>query len=256
MIKVGVVGANGKMGATVVNTVLNNDNLELCCAIDKFDTDKIINGKIKIETDLELSLKENNPDIVVDFTQPSVIFENIKIYMKLGIKSVIGTTGLTKEQILEIEKLSKETNTGIIIAPNFSIGAILMMEFAAKASKYFSNAEIIEYHHNQKKDAPSGTALLLADSITQSLDNSLEYRFSRHDLHKKRNKNEIGFSSIRGGNIVGEHTVKFFGLHETFEISHISYSRSVFADGALKAAEFLINKPSGLYGMDDLIDKK
>ena len=116
-----------------------------------------------------------------------------------------------------------------------------------------SDIEIIETHHNNKKDSPSGTALLLADSITKTLNTTMNYVFDRHFLHWKREKNEIGFSSIRGGNIVGEHAVKFFGADETFEITHTAHSRSIFADGALKAAEFLINKPAGFYNMNNLI---
>lgn len=117
-----------------------------------------------------------------------------------------------------------------------------------------ADIEIIETHHNAKKDSPSGTALLLADSINKSLNNKMKYVFDRHCTNKKRENNEIGFSSIRGGNIVGEHTVKFFSSNETFEITHTSYSRTVYADGALKAAEFLINMPTGFYDMNDLIN--
>ena len=140
MIKVAIVGANGKMGSEVVKLVLNSPELELACAIDKFNVGKKITDKIEVKEDIEKTIQTEKPDVVVDFTQPSCIFENIKLYMKLKTKAVIGTTGLSKEQIEEIEKLSKENNTGIIIAPNFSIGAILMMKFAAEASKYFSNA--------------------------------------------------------------------------------------------------------------------
>ena len=116
-----------------------------------------------------------------------------------------------------------------------------------------TDIEIIEAHHNRKIDSPSGTALLLADSINKALDNSLHYEFDRHNKHEKRSKNEIGFSSIRGGNIVGEHTVEFIGENETFEITHKAYSRSIFADGAIKAAQFLIGKPNGFYTMEDLL---
>ena len=171
MIKLGVVGASGKMGSQVVNLAINNKDFDLVCAIDKFGAGKVIFNDVIIEEKLEESLVKRKPEIVVDFTQPSVIYENIKTYMKLGVKSVIGTTGLTKEQIEEIEKMSKENNVGIIIAPNFSIGAILMMKFAAEAAKYFNNAEIIEYHHNQKKDAPSGTSIKTAQMMIENNDN-------------------------------------------------------------------------------------
>ena len=168
MIKLGVVGANGKMGSEVVKLAINDKDFELVCAIDKFNTGKKLTETVVIEENLEESLTKQKPDIVVDFTQPSIIYENIKTYINLGVKSVIGTTGLSQEQIEEIEKLSKQANIGTIIAPNFSIGAILMMKFAKTASKYFSNAEIIEYHHNQKKDAPSGTSIKTAQMMARS----------------------------------------------------------------------------------------
>lgn len=151
MIKVAVVGALGKMGSEVVKMTVNNPDFQLVCAIDKNNIGVNLIEDIAIEGDIELAITKSKPDVVVDFTQPSTIFENIKKYIKLKTKSVIGTTGLSDNQIAEIKTLSKENNTGIIIAPNFSIGAILMMKFAREASKYFSNAEIIEYHHNQKK---------------------------------------------------------------------------------------------------------
>ena len=148
MIQIGVVGANGKMGREVVKMVANTEDFNLVSAIDKMNTGENIIDEVYIEGDLEKALKVHNLDVVVDFTQPSVVFENVKKYVENGIKSVIGTTGLTAEQIEEIKTLSKEKNVGVLIAPNFSIGAILMMKFAAEASKYFSNAEIIEFHHN------------------------------------------------------------------------------------------------------------
>ena len=151
LINLGVIGANGKMGREVVKLVLNDDNFKLVCAVDKFNVGNVLNDSVKIEDDIKNSLISRKPDIVVDFTQPSSVFENIKTYMQTKTKAVIGTTGLTKEQIEEIKKMSAQADTGIIIAPNFSLGAILMMKFSQMASKYFSNAEIIEYHHNQKK---------------------------------------------------------------------------------------------------------
>ena len=119
-----------------------------------------------------------------------------------------------------------------------------------------TDIEIIETHHNRKIDSPSGTALFLADSINEAKDNKMIYEFDRHNKHEKRNKLEIGFSSIRGGNIVGEHTVQFFGEHETLEITHKCYSRTVFANGAVMAAKYIVNKNSGMYNMNDLINNK
>lgn len=131
----------------------------------------------------------------------------------------------------------------------------LMKKIVSEVAKKLkgTDIEIVETHHNRKVDAPSGTAVLLADAINEVMDEKLEYNFNRHDLHEKRNPKEIGFSSIRGGNIVGEHSVQFYGEHETFEIKHTSYSRNVFAEGALKAAIFLASQKPGYYGMDDLV---
>lgn len=154
MIKVAVCGALGKMGREVVEAVKNCELTELSAKIDIAGDDTY--------KSIEEAHKSCHIDVLVDFTQPASIFENAKYCLNNGIKIVIGTTGLTDEQIAELQKLSKEKNTGCLIAPNFSTGAVLMMMFAKQASKYFDNAEIIELHHNQKKDAPSGTAIKTA----------------------------------------------------------------------------------------------
>lgn len=155
-----------------------------------------------------------------------------------------------------IDSFSKDIP--IFKSSNMSYDINLMAKILTIIAPILKNTdiEIIETHHNRKIDSPSGTALLLADKINESLGNTLKYEFNRHNKQEKRSKNEIGFSSIRGGNIVGEHIVQFYGENETLEIKHTSYSRSVFAEGALKAAEFIVNKKSGLYNMDDLISKE
>ena len=155
-----------------------------------------------------------------------------------------------------IDSFSKDIP--IFKSSNMSYDINLMAKILTIIAPILKNTdiEIIETHHSRKIDSPSGTAILLADKINESLGNTLKYEFNRHNKHEKRSKNEIGFSSIRGGNIVGEHIVQFYGENETLEIKHTSYSRSVFAEGALKAAEFIVNKKSGLYNMDDLISKE
>ena len=243
MIKVGVIGANGKMGATVVNTVIDDPNLELCCAVDKFQEGKCINAKVEIQSDLKNAILTSKPDIVVDFTQPSVVFENIKKYMELKVKSVIGTTGLSKEQISEIEKLSKENNTGIIIAPNFSIGAILMMEFAAKASKYFNNAEIIEYHHNQKKDAPSGTSIKTAQMMMQNNDNfklgnceeTETIKGARGGEYQEEGKGNIQIHAVRMPGFVASQQVIFGADGQILKIHQDTINRECYMSGVVLA---------------------
>ena len=166
MIKTGVIGALGKMGKEVVRAVLNAKDMELAMAVDiqgeGLDAGVEAAGKktgVLIETNLENALKTKKPDVVIDFTQPQGIYEHVCMYLENGIKSVIGTTGLKEEQIAQLKNIAEKNNTSCLIAPNFSTGAVLLMMFSKQAAKYFKNAEIIELHHNQKKDAPSGTAI-------------------------------------------------------------------------------------------------
>ena len=170
MIKVGVVGAMGKMGQEVVKAVCDDENLDLVCAVDINQIDKQVcpTKEVRIIGDLKKTIEMHKPDVMVDFTQPKYVFENAKICLENGVRPVIGTTGLSDEQIEILNALSQEKGLGCLIAPNFSTGAILMMMFAKQAAKYFDNAEIIELHHNQKKDAPSGTAIKTALMMSES----------------------------------------------------------------------------------------
>lgn len=171
----------------------------------------------------------------------------------MHIPIVIATTGFNREQEEILKEYSKELP--IFRSANMSFDINLMCKLVAQIAPLFTNCdiEITETHHRNKVDAPSGTALLLANSINDALGGKMKYVYNRHDLSQKREDNEIGLTSIRGGNIVGEHTVQFFGLNDTFEIKHTSYARSVFAEGAIKAAKFIQNKPNGLYTMNDMI---
>ena len=171
--------------------------------------------------------------------------------------AVIATTGLSDEQKKEIEDTSKEVP--MFFSANMSIGVNLISELAAKAARVLEGSfdiEIVEAHHNQKIDAPSGTALMLADSISDALTNKPTYEFDRHSKHAKRDPNEIGIHSIRGGTIVGEHEVIFAGLDEIITISHSARSKDLFAVGAVNAAAFLKGKPAGMYSMKQLVDEK
>ncbi len=248
MINVFVNGCNGRMGRTVISQIKNFDNLNLIGGFD-ITKDETTNFPIfnKFE-DIDVKI-----DVIVDFSYIAMTLDMLEYASKNNIPIVIATTGFTEEQENKIKEYSK--HIPIFKSSNMSFDINLMSKIVAEVAKKLSNAdiEIIETHHNQKKDAPSGTALLLADAINEVFDNKKEYVFDRHSKSEKRSPNEIGFSSIRGGNIVGEHTVQFFSPYETFEIKHTSYSRNVFADGALKAAEFLVNQPSGFYNMNDLV---
>lgn len=248
MYKVLISGAFGRMGKEVTSQIDASDKLEIICGFDRTE-----NLKYTFPVYSNISEIKEVPDVIIDFSHVSMTLEILKFAKEKNIPIVIATTGFNKEQ----NELIREYSNYIPIfkSANMSFDINLMCKVLAVLAPKLagSDIEITETHHRNKVDAPSGTAILLADSINESLGNKMKYTFDRHELSKKREDNEIGFTSIRGGNIVGEHTVQFFGPYETFEIKHTSYSRSVFAEGAIKATLFMINKPKGLYTMDDLI---
>lgn len=250
MINVLLNGCNGKMGKEVIKQISNFPNMSISCGFDIYDE-----GLNSFPVYRKIENIENLVDIIIDFSAPNSTLNILEFAISKKIPIVIATTGFSEQEEQKIKKYSKIIP--IFQSANMSFNINLMSQIIADVALNLKDAdiEIIETHHNNKKDSPSGTALLLADSITKALNTTANYTFDRHSLHKKREKNEIGFSSIRGGNIVGEHTVKFFGADETFEITHTAHSRSIFADGALKAAEFLINQPAGFYDMNHLINK-
>lgn len=248
MIKVLINGCNGRMGQVLVNEIDRFPELLLSSGFDVYDEGK---NTFPVYSKIE-DIKEK-PDVIVDFSVPVSTFNILNYAVKNKVPVVIATTGFSKEQLEEIKVSS--TLIPIFRSSNMSFDINLMKKIVSEVAKKLKgiDIEIVETHHNRKVDAPSGTAILLADAINEVMDEKLDYNFNRHDLHEKRNPKEIGFSSIRGGNIVGEHSVQFFGEYETFEIKHTSYSRNVFAEGALKAAIFLANQKPGYYGMDDLV---
>lgn len=248
MIKILIHGCNGKMGQEVQKQLDCYDNCVLIGGFDKENT-----GKFTFPVYTNFKEIVEKPDVIIDFSIPKATISMLQYAKQNSIPVVIATTGFSEEENLKIEEYSKDLP--IFKSANMSFDINLMAKILSEVAKALSNTdiEIIESHHNRKIDSPSGTALLLADSINKALGNSLTYEFDRHKKHEKRSKNEIGFSSIRGGNIVGEHSVLFLGENETFEITHKAYSRSVFADGAIKAACFLVNKSNGFYTMDDLL---
>lgn len=236
------------MGKEIIEAVKKQKEIKIVCG---FDLKENKENDFPIYSDLE-NIKEK-VDVIIDFSVPVATFRILEYAKKNKIPIVIATTGFSEEQLKQIEEISKEIP--IFRSANMSLEINLMANILQRIAKVLkeSDIEILETHHNQKIDAPSGTAILLADAINQVFDGKKEYDFSRMQKREKRSKNEIGFSSIRGGNVVGEHTVQFFGENETLEITHKSYSRQVFAEGALKAASFLIKQPIGLYNMEDLV---
>lgn len=249
MLEVMVNGCSGKMGQIVCDLVKQNENLLLKCGFDKNTS-----GEFTFPVFDTIENITEKPDVIIDFSIPEATLNILKYAVSNRVPVVIATTGFTAEE----EKIIKEYSKQIPIfkSANMSYDIMLMKKLLQWLAPLLKNTdiEITETHHNRKIDSPSGTAQMLANSINESLGNTLHCEYNRHDKREKRNKSEIGMNSIRGGNIVGEHVVQFFGKFETFELKHTSYSRNVFAEGALKAASFIVNKPNGLYKMEDMFN--
>lgn len=251
MIHILVNGSNGKMGQEVIKLISKSNDFYLFGGLDKSKKDNL--NYRTYSSISELSSSVDKPDVIVDFSIPEASLTVLNYAKKFNIPTVIATTGFSKNEQDEIIKYSK--TFPIFQSANMSFDINIMKNTVANLATLLTDddIEIVETHHNSKLDSPSGTAIMLADSINRKSDNKYTYIFNRHDHRKKREKNEIGFSSIRGGNIVGEHSVLFFSDDESLEIKHIAYSRAVYAKGSLKAAKFIINKNSGFYNMNDLI---
>lgn len=248
MIDVMVNGCNGKMGQIVCDLVDKNPNMILKCGADKVDT-----GYFTYPVYTDLDKISEKPNVIIDFSIPVATFGVLEYAKKNNVPVVIATTGFTGEEEKKIVEYSNYIPVFKSANMSFSINMFqhILKEIAPKLKD--TDIEIIETHHNRKIDSPSGTAILLADAINEVFEGEKKYNFERMQKREKRNKNEIGFSSIRGGNMVGEHSVQFFGENETLEITHKAYSRQVFAEGAIKAAEFIVKQPAGLYNMKDLV---
>ena len=246
MIKVLLNGCNGRMGQEVIKSINETEEIEIICGVDKTQG----NNNFPVFTNIE----EINliPDVIIDFSIPEATFKILDFAKINKIPTVVATTGFSKEQLDLILEYSKEFP--IFRSANMSYETNLMAKLVAELAQKLaeSDIEIVETHHNQKIDSPSGTAILLADSINDSLNNEMYYEYNRHAKREKRNKKEIGIHSIRGGNEVGKHTVYFFGNNESFEITHTVNSRGVFANGSIKAAFFIVTKEPGLYNMNDM----
>ena len=257
MIKVGVVGALGKMGKEVVKAVLEAEDTTLVMAVDVVGEGTTITDSVKIESDLKSAIQTKKPDVVIDFTQPATIFEHVCLYMNEKVKSVIGTTGLSETQINELKELSKANNTGCLIAPNFSTGAVLMMMFAKQAAKYFNNAEIIELHHNQKKDAPSGTAVKTAQLMAESnpdftLGNCPETELIKGSRGGTADAN-IHIHSVRMPGYIASQEVIFGASGQIFKIKHDTMERSCYMAGVLLATRHVFKNNDFIYGLDNIM---
>lgn len=249
MIKAILVGCCGKMGGNITNCANNDGQIKIVAGVDKINTGK--------DYPVFSDFKDINvdADVIIDFSHISLLDGILNYAKQKNMPVVLATTGYSGEQIEKIKEFSKFIP--IFFTFNMSIGVNLLCSLAQKASKILGgdfDIEIIEKHHNQKIDAPSGTAIMLANAINKEFDDSLNYEYDRHSKRNKRPKNEIGIHSVRGGTIVGEHDVIFAGRDEVITLSHQALSKEVFAVGALRAAKFLVNKPSGLYDMNNIMD--
>ena len=248
MIKVLINGINGRMGQEVLKQVNESNEFEICCGVDKFNN---TDSDFPIYTDINL-IKEI-PDVIIDFSIPEATMNILEFAKSKNIAIVIATTGFSDEELSIIKETSKIIP--VFRSGNMSYEINVMADIVSKLATLLkdSDIEIVETHHRNKIDSPSGTALILADSINEALNNEMDYQYDRHSVRQKRPDKEIGIHSIRGGTEVGKHTVMFLGENEKLELTHTVTSRSIFAKGALKAANFLINQSNGLYNMKDLI---
>jgi len=249
MVNIAICGCNGKMGRFIYNEVSERENCTVVAGID-LNTTPYADFPI-VSSPENLPVK---PDVIIDYSHPSTLNSLLLYALTNGVAVVFATTGYSKEQIEQIK--SAGTQIPVFFTFNMSLGINLLVELAKKATAILGeqfDIEIIEKHHNQKIDAPSGTAIMIADAINMVLDEEYQYMYDRHSQRRKRDKKEIGMHAVRGGTIVGEHEVIFAGHDEVITITHSATSKEVFAVGSINAAIFLKNKPAGLYSMPDLI---
>ncbi len=246
-------GCNGKMGKAVTKSVAESADCEIVGGIDIFSESlsgyPVFPAPANVTNDIT-----EKADVIIDFSNPAALSGLLEYAVKNSIPAVISTTGLSDAQINLIKDASKKIP--VFFSANMSLGVNLVCELAKKAANVLGDAfdiEIIEMHHNQKIDAPSGTALMIADSIKEELDDDVRYEYDRHSKREKRTKKEIGIHAVRGGTITGEHQVIFAGLDEIITISHSARSKELFATGAISAAKFICGKPAGLYKMADML---
>ena len=266
MIHIAIAGSSGRMGRALIDSVLRAADTRLAAALEQAGNAAI--GKdagelagqpcgVRITADVDRALE--GCDALIDFTRPEGTLAHVAACRKRGVKLVIGTTGFEEAQKDVIAAASRDI--AIAMAPNFSIGvnvAFKLIEVAASALKDGFDVEIVEAHHRHKVDAPSGTALRMGEVVARALGRDLKSSavYAREGLTGERQRETIGFSTIRGGDLVGDHTVMFLGTGERIEITHRSSSRATYAEGALRSARFLMGKRTGLYDMQDVLGLK
>jgi len=250
MVRAIMNGCNGKMGQVISGIVAADGDIELVAGIDKMDNRL---NTYPVFTDIWACDVE--ADVIIDFSVASAVDSLLDYCVEKKIPCVLCTTGLSKEQLDKVSECSGKV--AILRSANMSLGINLLLKMLKEAAGVLAPAgfdiEIVEKHHNQKVDAPSGTALALADSINEEFDNAYEYVYDRSSKREKRSSKEIGISAVRGGSIVGEHDVIFAGADEVITFSHTAYSKAIFAKGAVQAAKFLAGKEPGMYDMSYVV---
>ena len=250
MVKMIMHGCNGKMGQVITKIVKEDANAEIVAGIDKYMG--IPNDYPVFES---IDKCDVEADVVIDFSNAAAVDGLLDYCVEKQIPVVLCTTGLSEEQLGKVKATSEKV--AVLKSANMSLGVNMLLKLLQDATKILAPAgfdiEIVEKHHNQKVDAPSGTALAMADSINTVLNNEYTYTYDRSQLRQKRDKKEIGISAVRGGTIVGEHEVIYAGEDEVIEFKHTAHSKAVFAKGAVEAGKFLKGKGAGLYDMKDVI---
>lgn len=249
MIKAIMHGCNGAMGQVISSLAETDGEMEIVAGVD-------LNTERKNGYPVYASLEEcPRADVIIDFASAKAVDHLLDYCAATGTPVVLCTTGLSEEQIRRVEETAEKA--AVLRSANMSLGINLLLKLVKEAARVLAAAdfdiEILEKHHNRKLDAPSGTALALADSINEAMESQYHYVYDRSSRRQKRDPREIGIQSVRGGSIVGEHDVIFAGQDEVITISHTAYSRAIFAKGAVAAAKFLAGKTSGLYDMADVI---
>lgn len=249
MTKILMSGCNGKMGQVITRLVSERDDAKIVAGLDL--SNNLQNSYPVFNSTGKINI---TPDVIIDFSHPSAFDVLVEYAVSRKIPLVMATTGLSQTQVKTLELAAKEIP--VFFSANMSLGVNLVIDLVKKAAKILEgnfDIEIVEKHHNQKIDAPSGTALAIADAINSALEEKQEYIYDRHSRRKKRSPKEIGIHAVRGGTIVGDHSVIFAGNDEIIEINHTAMSKEIFAVGAVKAAIYLKNKKPGMYSMGDLV---
>lgn len=250
MTKIIMVGSNGKMGRVISDIVANDDNAQIVAGVD-MNTEKYLDYPVYEK----ISMVKEEADVIIDFSITKLLPDILKYAEENNVPVVLCTTGYSEEENKMIDLAGEKV--ALLRSANMSLGINTMVKVMEAVTKTLADAgydiEIVEKHHNQKLDAPSGTALALADAINEQLNNEYDYRYDRSAVREKRPVKEIGLSAVRGGTIVGEHEIIFAGTDEVLEFKHTAYSKAIFGKGAIQAGKFLAGKTPGMYSMKDVI---